>query len=104
MARTIAISTELEESIFRRSLLLRLEIFQIRRLLALLGGHDGAVAADVIDLVADGDPGLTLRTIVLRPGHVGDPLVALRHRPRSRQRAVGRGHLVAKELWIVLVE
>src|SRR5262245_12618132 len=46
------------------------EIFQIRRCLTLLGRHDRAIAAQVIDLRADGDPGLPFDTVVFAPDDV----------------------------------
>src|SRR5262249_39468568 len=87
-----------------QSILRPAEILQVRGPLALLRGHDGAVGAQVIDLLADGDPGLAFRAIVLGPPYVGDPPEGLYHRPRPRQRAVGRGHLDAKNVWVFLVE
>src|SRR5262245_188544 len=86
------------------ALSITLEILQVGRLLALLAGHDGAVTAEVIDLVADGDPGLTLRAIVLGPPHSLLALEGLHHGPRPRQRAVGCRRLDPQRAGSGLVE
>src|ERR1700704_2446214 len=86
------------------SVLRSLEILQIRRRLVLFHGHDEAVAAAEIDLLADGDVGLPLDAIILVPPDLGLALEGLQHRPRSRQRIVDRGHLVAQDARLALVD
>src|SRR4029450_1313597 len=86
------------------SALVPLEILQVRGRLPFLHRHDGAVAALEIDLLADGDVSLALRTIVLGPKHGLLALEGLHHGPWPRQRAVGRGHLDAQHPRIILVE
>src|SRR5262249_40433509 len=95
---------KMRDGLIDTTLFLRLiEIFQIRWRLILLDRHDRAVAAEVVDLLADGDPGLTFDAVVLSPP---DPLcatVVLHHGPGPRQRIVGCGHHIVENAWLVRV-
>src|SRR5262249_49483575 len=82
----------------KRPLLLHLiEILQIRRRLVLAHWHDGAVGAEEIDLLADGDVRLTLIAIVVRPPDLIATSESFEYRPRPRERIVNRGHLDAQD-------
>src|SRR6516164_39716 len=78
-------------------LLRRIEIFQVRRRLTSLDRHDGPIAAEIIDLLADGDPGLTFDATIFPPPDLLRPTVVLHHRPGPRQRVVDRGHLIVED-------
>src|SRR5262249_3524652 len=82
-----------------------LEMAQVRRRLILLLRHQETVAADEVDLLVNGDVDVVLDAVVLLPGDVlGAPLIVLHHRPRPRQRVVGRGYFVVKDVWVRPVE
>src|ERR1700730_17245323 len=79
----------------RPSSLLRLvEIFQIRRLLSLLGGHQVAIRAHHKVLPVDADMRVALGATGLDPDRIVHPDVALVHRPRAGERMVDRGDVV----------
>src|SRR5260370_39003338 len=75
-----------------------LEVFQIRGWLVLLGGHQIAVRAQEIVLLADGDVVIVLGTIVLVPDRIVLAAKLLGHRPRAGQRIVDRGDLVEQRV------
>src|SRR5258708_9691902 len=62
-----------------------LEIFQIRGRLVLLGGHQVAIRAQEIVLLADGDMVIVLGTVVLVPDRIVLATVLLGHRPGAGQ-------------------
>src|ERR1700681_2116049 len=80
----------------RPSLLCLIEVAQIRRLLALLGGHQVAFRALEIHLVADEDQSAALHAHILGPDRELAVLapVFFRHRPWMRQRMVDDGQVV----------
>jgi hypothetical protein len=83
------------------ALLLRLfEISQIRRRLVLLGGHQVAVSAEEIALLADFDITVALGTDFLDPFRPFDrhTSICLGDRPWTRQRVVDRGDLVVEDV------
>src|SRR5712671_6662741 len=70
------------------------EIAQIRRLLAFAGGHQVAIAAEKIILLANDHVHVALGAVVLRPPHIAVATITLHYRPWPRQCAVGRGDFV----------
>src|SRR5437899_5349417 len=87
-----------------RALLRGAEIAQIRRLLAFAGGHQVAVAAEKIILLANDNVHVALGAVVLRPPHIAVATITFHDGPRPRQRAVGRGDFVVQDVRIGLVE
>src|SRR5260370_25669539 len=82
------------------SLLGLLEISQIRRRLVLLGGHQIAVRAQHIALVADVDELLTLGAYILDPDRprICVAAVGLVHRPRTPQSTIDHCDVVMQEI------
>src|SRR5436305_4405300 len=83
-----------------------LEIFQVGRLLALLGGHQAAVGAQEIVLLADDQLVVAFRAIGFGPVRVRI-LVApkgLVHAPGPGQGVIEHGDLVMQDIRIGLVE
>src|SRR5438046_3446618 len=78
------------------ALLPDVEIFQVGRRLVLAHRHDGAVAAEEVALLADGDVGLAFDAVVFEPPDLVRLLAlpGLAHAPGPRQRVVDRGHLI----------
>src|SRR5215467_8900383 len=83
----------------------RLEIFQIRRRLILRCGHDGAVRALEIGLIADLDHALAVAS-VLGPFRifVRQAAIGLEHRPWAREGMIDQGDLVVEARRISLVD
>src|SRR5216684_8122793 len=73
-----------------------IEISQVRRLLALLDGHQMAVRTQQVVFLADGDVVIAFDTIVFRPDDLLLTTVIPRDRPRTCQCVVNGGHLVVK--------
>src|SRR5581483_11166926 len=88
---------------FRASLRLVLEIGQVRRRLAFAGGHQLAVAAEVVLLLADPYLVLILAADGLHPVRGLVPIGA-QHRPWPRERMVEHGDLVVQGVLVGLVE
>src|ERR1700681_3259594 len=84
----------------RRPSLLRFEIAQIRRLLALLGAHEVPFPALEIHIVADEDESAALHAHILGPDRELGFLapVFFRNRPRARQSMVNDRHVVVHEV------
>src|SRR5215467_11120877 len=83
----------------------RLEISQIRRRLILHRGHDGAVPALEIGLIADLEDAFAVAAVLwpLRI-FVRQAAIGLEHRPRTREGVIDQGDLVVEARWISLVD
>src|SRR5579871_4721865 len=83
------------------------EVAQIRWRLVLLGGHQQAVAAEVIDLLADADVNVALAADLMAEPDRSLGLhapVRLVDDPRPRQRVICRGDVVMEQVRIGFVE
>src|SRR5580700_1162960 len=106
-AASTIVPSGLRQSMASSSLARPIEITQVRRRLALLRGHQQAVAAQEIDLTVDVDVHIVFGAHVLLPP---DRLLGLRAAivldddPRPRQRVIDGGHLVVHNVRIGLVE
>src|SRR5262245_62479229 len=91
--------------ILRSPLLSRLiEIFQVGSRLILPSGHQVAVLADVIILLADRDVMVALGADILEPDRLAFPPVVLGHGTRAGQRVVDGRDLVVQDSWFGLLE
>src|SRR5215472_11748441 len=84
----------------------RLEILQIRRRLVFAGGHEVAVGAEEVVLLADDDLIVALHARALVPFRpwIGVAAERLVDAPGPRQSMVVDGDLVVQDVGIVLVE
>src|SRR6516164_6689809 len=82
------------------------EIAQVRRRLVFLDRDQLAIGAEIIALVADLDPGIGLRAVVLEPHRlrIGIAAVELVDRPWPRQPVVDDGDVVVHDILVVFVE
>src|SRR5215470_17383772 len=82
------------------------EVFEVGRLLSLLGGHEEPVAADHVILLADLHVIVALAAYFLDPLRlrVALPAIGLAHRPRPRERVVDHGHIEDQCVGVALVE
>ena len=82
------------------------EIFKVRRLLALAHGHEKALWADLVVLVSNLNVGAVFKAgefVPLRRHCRGIAAVAARHRPGPRERMVGGRDLIMQDVRIGLV-
>src|SRR3984957_16245593 len=88
-----------------RSLPRLIEIARVGRRLPFLGRHQIAVAAHVVGVLADGEPGIVLGADELLPDRlsIGAAAVALGGGPRTRERMIDGGDLVVEDVRIGLV-
>src|SRR6516164_9879415 len=84
----------------------RLEILQVRRRLVIAGGHEVAVSAEEVVLLADDDLIVALHARALVPFRpwIGVAAKRLVDAPWPRQSVVVDGDLVVQDVGIVLVE
>src|ERR1700680_3820206 len=87
-----------------RRLIPGLEVSQIGRRLVLAGGHEVAVAAAIVGLLADLDQLLVARAIIFLPDRGRVAPVGLQNRPGTRIGIVDQGDLVVQQRGVLLVE
>src|SRR5215471_213954 len=87
-------------------LLRRLEIPQVRRVLAFQHWHQPAVGADEIGFLADSGPGITLGADEFSPDRlrIGISAQIPDHRPWPGQRMIDDGDLIVQDVLVSLVE
>src|SRR5207248_8873255 len=79
---------------------LHIEIAEVGRRLVLAGGHQFAIAAEEVVLVADDDMHVALGAVVLAPAHIAVAAEILGDRPWAGQRVVDRRQLGVEDVCI----
>src|SRR5262245_20584845 len=105
-ADVLSISQSSFVVVFTPSLAGARKIFQVRRPLSLLGGHQQPVTADHVVLLADLHMIVALAAYCFNPQGlaIGLPAIGLAHQPWSRQGIVDHGHIEDESIGVALVQ